>query len=95
MRIKLIILFIITIFSIIGCRKQGIEPVNTSYFIKYYGEGVHDGIYKAKQTADDGYILVGYTQENSADESTRDAYVFEDQRYWSYGVEKNIGGRRF
>ena len=95
MRLKIYILFLITSIVFFGCRKDGIEPINSSYFIKYFGEGVHDGIYKVKQTSDNGYLMVGYTQENSTELSTRDAYVIKVNALGILEWKKILGGDGF
>ena len=60
--------------SFLSCRKDGIEPLDLSHFLKYYGEGAKDDVvFDMKQMNDGGYLLAGYTEESG----DRDGYILK------------------
>jgi hypothetical protein len=93
--IKRIILYFLLSTLFWGCRKDGINPLNSTFFMRFYGESAFDGVYDIKQTPDGGYILVGFTQPEVANINSRNAYILKLNAYGNKEWHKIMGGTSF
>jgi hypothetical protein len=89
------ILFVIGVVSLlIACQKE-VSEIQSSYFVRFYGDSLDDFGSEADQTADGGYVFAGTTtsRRSSGDTDimliTTDKFGIQNMKTTYYGGEGN------